>query len=1705
MSSPMTMTSTWEDVFRALDQWEVVPKLDRLHSKSNSINTESTGFVHLCSPDIAHLMVNTHGTIRLFHHFHHDADDGLNDGTNALWALLGGGGFAAAMVVDTKQIVRSHVGTPYDWSKMLTWNSTSDVRRAIEELVTTRSSVPGVSESAGQASAPAREPPPVAAARGRPKKGSAPRGRAKSGKHTNDQDKTNDADADDTEDVTVVGFTMKPTVPVPAFIAAAIMESYVTDPEELALLIVRTIKQRASEDPDPDRASRFAEAASYVPRWVLCVAASTRSTHGPTKWGVAASSAYSRRADDWAKVLHMKYLAVKAKSLIQSDDQSETPGRANDAIRNLSSLLERQVASAVASSPQIPKTGFDSFPPSTKRMILFVSEKDALGRTPTRPVQTFADILALSNVAYVQNHIHHFLRNTKGRDAFIPMGFCAAIRTASFLADASDRPGAFSLFCCGPQTLARSNATGKDALDHASNLVQMQLKTTDTTTGFSDKDIKSMTKLNFTIPRDFHELARLLENMAGVAELLFGPRSPLTHMLDEWCRFLTRAVGSTLATLRQLAHEDNSAACRLGWFIEKRTQQYLVLCAGVEHEDDINPNLLDFRSTRQQLEDGAFIFPACDFLRDRMGSGSSAAAKVEAPSASGGGGARSGRKGQPADAVTNPQQDLFTKDANDVWQVFLDHVRSGPLPNMCCRWHLNGKCVRSCFLSASHVALTTEQTASVRAWIEQCRARMRRPSSDSTPPSKKTKLGPSASAYTTTPFVAQPSRWSFDHEAAHREFHNRRMTGDAPPFRDSRQPPDGPTAGPSLAIPTARPRPTATIATHETSPAAATSPRPARPPTTDRRGAARPGAANDDVRLTSRLLETPPGGPRTNGKSLDLVPLPTRPLPNVDSPFPRLPEPRLADALASILDAPQPTTHPTEFRFEWTHEAAAHNLAVLRRYALDLGAAVDAQPFSAVTPGSEFRSAALLAPLLSAHPLWSRFQERISDGADFPLREISDADRLADVRDNLARGNHKSARGHEAKLISMLKEEVERGWQLPLPREAALELEGCEVAPLGMVAQTSIDEKGQTIEKLRLTHDQSFNPSGIPGRSVNDRVDTSQLTTARFGRAFSRLMYHISYLRQLWPKEPILLTKVDCKSAYRRIHLKARTALKSCTSIDDLLLVALRMTFGGAPNPSQWSDVSEVITDLANDLVRRSDWDPKAFHSPHQHLLDSDEAVDNDEGMIDGSSEFGEADFFAVNYPIADDDDLPRFDCYLDDIFGAFNPRDAEKSSAAIPLALHIVGRPHNAKGNESFPRDDILAIPKFLAEAKPSERKMILGWLVDTRRFTVALPEDKYHAWTKVIDKILANRHAHVTTNDLEKTLGRLSHAAYVVPYSRHFMGRLYKACERSKRSGKTRLTNPQRDDLSLWRSFLRRAAQGISINRLVCRWPTRIVRVDACPQGIGGYGLQSGIAWRYQLPEDLAGRATLNTLEFLAAFVGMVVEFREGKKWSPVLDVLLSQGDSTSAAGWLAKSSFDDNCPLHLTIARSFADFCLTHEIDHYTQWFPGRENKVADILSRDFALDDDEVTSLIRKHGSPFVPQNFRIIPLQPALISQIGDWLRLLPKTQLLPTQPAPSAAAAGTATHDSSSESESTSTLFSASSDETRGRKSSRVSLPPFGTDGFAPDSLRQMAMEPCPVPFVPPSTVWLRPSGLTNLRAQSTTPPDASTPFWLYN
>jgi hypothetical protein len=61
--------------------------------------------------------------------------------------------------------------------------------------------------------------------------------------------------------------------------------------------------------------------------------------------------------------------------------------------------------------------------------------------------------------------------------------------------------------------------------------------------------------------------------------------------------------------------------------------------------------------------------------------------------------------------------------------------------------------------------------------------------------------------------------------------------------------------------------------------------------------------------------------------------------------------------------------------------------------------------------------------------------------------------------------------------------------------------------------------------------------------------------------------------------------------------------LQACVLFAGLLLVALHLTFGGSANPSQWSDLSELLLDFANDLFQHLGWDPDLHHSPHQHLL----------------------------------------------------------------------------------------------------------------------------------------------------------------------------------------------------------------------------------------------------------------------------------------------------------------------------------------------------------------------------------------------------------------------------------------------------------------------------------------------------------------------
>jgi hypothetical protein len=225
----------------------------------------------------------------------------------------------------------------------------------------------------------------------------------------------------------------------------------------------------------------------------------------------------------------------------------------------LANALARQAASRSLTTTGAKKC-FKAFPITTQQMILFASERDEMGSARSSPVDNYTEILGLTNAAYVAQHLHHHLKTRLGLDVLLPSGFCSAVMMASFISTTNDRPGAFSLFSCGPQPLDKKASIGSpDEVESADDLMRMQLKVADSTTGLSDKDIQKLTLVCHVVPRDFCALAELFANMAGVTELIFGTTAPVTLMLGSWVHFLTRTGGSTVANLRRLAFQDVTA------------------------------------------------------------------------------------------------------------------------------------------------------------------------------------------------------------------------------------------------------------------------------------------------------------------------------------------------------------------------------------------------------------------------------------------------------------------------------------------------------------------------------------------------------------------------------------------------------------------------------------------------------------------------------------------------------------------------------------------------------------------------------------------------------------------------------------------------------------------------------------------------------------------------------------------------------------------------------------------------------------------------------------------------------------------------------------------------------------------------------------------------------------------------------------------
>ena len=204
----------------------------------------------------------------------------------------------------------------------------------------------------------------------------------------------------------------------------------------------------------------------------------------------------------------------------------------------------------------------------------------------------------------------------------------------------------------------------------------------------------------------------------------------------------------------------------------------------------------------------------------------------------------------------------------------------------------------------------------------------------------------------------------------------------------------------------------------------------------------------------------------------------------------------------------------------------------------------------------------------------------------------------------------------------------------------------------------------------------------------------------------------------------------------------------------------------------------------------------------------------------------------------------------------------------------------------------------------------------------------------------------------------------------------------------------------------FLEIAKRGIDMNLIAFRRPTHVYRLDSCPFSLGGY-LDEGFAWRFKLPEELHLRASNNLLEYIATIISPWIDMLAGRLNQG--DCALLMTDSSTSAGWLRKTNFREvigndtdliQAQVCIETAQHHATLFLQTGIKEYSQWFPGKENNVADALFHDFNCSACELTKILRETCPSQLPKHFQIAPLPNEISSWLTALLLKLPMQELL---------------------------------------------------------------------------------------------------------
>ena len=241
---------------------------------------------------------------------------------------------------------------------------------------------------------------------------------------------------------------------------------------------------------------------------------------------------------------------------------------------------------------------------------------------------------------------------------------------------------------------------------------------------------------------------------------------------------------------------------------------------------------------------------------------------------------------------------------------------------------------------------------------------------------------------------------------------------------------------------------------------------------------------------------------------------------------------------------------------------------------------------------------------------------------------------------------------------------------------------------------------------------------------------------------------------------------------------------------------------------------------------------------------------------------------------------------------------------------------------------------------AGPATVLVFLGLEIDTVNQTVSIPEDKLKS---VIEKVRgASEASALTLRALQSVIGSLAFVCRAISPGRAFLRRLIDLTIGVRRpSQKIALSVGARSDLKMWLVFLRNF-NGRAIFPDQFWWEDSDIQLftDASGEiGFGGYFRGRWFQGRW--PREVLNHS-IAWLEFFPILVALVVwgDSLRGKR-------IVIRSDNTAVVAIINKQT--SKCPLIMHLVRFFVLQCLKVNVTFFAKHIPGKNNGIADALSR------------------------------------------------------------------------------------------------------------------------------------------------------------